>query len=1403
MYSLSDITRKLAHLYNKRRTDGLTPDEAAKLKRFEAKLEANAHRLTSEDEEVEDAHQTAKPFTEAEIQQIFRDARDPETLLEAAREARREKQKRDLRAIPMPTYSLRRRRRGSDFIEKQPLLNERGEDIAPPRACLAAFLVMAHGDYREALTRGEGVCRVKLALPTGPVDAETAEAYDIERPTPGEWKAVKAQYPELEPWEYYRELQLRKLEQFADEGKLDIANSSIFTMAASTVQVFTLTLVPKAFITKVFKRETGLAYLHYGTLLFSTSAVDRWTGLADYRTVEAIPLTKDELDVAGRMLGRGSWVFSREEGEPSRSVDGEILTISKSPEKRRGNVDVQSRVFQPHRQTPNGEKGGALCKGMHTMLDVRKVKARLVDSMQQIREVHAKALSGQMSWQTWWAFYRRVISVWRKLKHAVQCERDAVLLDLDDVVKVNADEAYIGQAYMAATYLEGREYRMNASSQYTQMATFDSEPQMKELAERVATEQIEWKLRTPEGIASLASTLVGRLRTLSERGELDESSFEAEMEVLGAESGLKKLDVLRIAALSGIIRHTVDGQEARANGRALTDGMVRMPQSLRRRLDSIVASLYNQKMRQIVGIKKKAHILLSGPNDWTECSRLWGYDVRIGASEFEVMRVRHLPAAQQQAYLEAGFEAGDPVRTKQGSLVVGEAPHDTGSTPWADKSGMRFQCMENAVTGERLSREDFERRIDSMPETVVLEDEDGNPTGTFRPSQHWRAVYSYQDERRVRAVIPDVIVEALNGDNDGDHVNGVAAHTAIEQDIWRFVSNERYSVVIDDFIHMGVEYPVVKMVEVGRYPQVDSQELWALPAGTRTPFDPDEEEITLTVREEIDLYDENGESVISAQSTLWDTADTPSALLEGTYVDEEREVIVMEREVPLHQMTEAQLLQKAQELVGEYPQLSLLVEEMIDGDVSTGEARRRIDEAVNAQAVYYRMYIESFQPSMPQDGYGRPADVHDASITRPNSNLIKLLQQGAATKKARSRSGEITFESALDMALAKARANRTGQRTRKHERFAVILMYSLAKQDMAESAIERRNWRRNARRIAYRMGLNSQDIEREIKSWKKMAMELFDPYLYESGDLIFDSYDDVMAAVPLDYHQRLRKGIRGVLSSNVGEFEQAIETLAPFKGGGKEPAILNHVLQTAGRRIVDAFKSIHVSLQPYCQELKKQLSGKITDQVKREAKEALDVLEAWRPAVADIMETERQALDDAAKFNPLNYEEIEAAVEQERRRNIAFLMRHIRETGARLSKEAVMLAVYARWSDGDEGLKTSPEIALMGDRLPEIFPRRGLTGILPEQTQRRESVKVYARGEELKTYGLDELPGSTGYIHFDDLAYNEEKGCFVARKGDALIPLHVGEGEALDRAPTPGTMACYKATARGGVVMYE
>jgi hypothetical protein len=109
----------------------------------------------------------------------------------------------------------------------------------------------------------------------------------------------------------------------------------------------------------------------------------------------------------------------------------------------------------------------------------------------------------------------------------------------------------------------------------------------------------------------------------------------------------------------------------------------------------------------------------------------------------------------------------------------------------------------------------------------------------------------------------------------------------------------------------------------------------------------------------------------------------------------------------------------------------------------------------------------------------------------------------------------------------------------------------------------------------------------------------------------------------------------------------------------------------------------------------------------------------------------------------------------------------------------------------------------MGDRLPEIFPRRGLTGILPEQTQRRESVKVYARGEELKTYGLDELPGSTGYIHFDDLAYNEEKGCFVARKGDALIPLHVGEGEALDRAPTPGTMACYKATARGGVVMYE
>jgi len=75
--------------------------------------------------------------------------------------------------------------------------------------------------------------------------------------------------------------------------------------------------------------------------------------------------------------------------------------------------------------------------------------------------------------------------------------------------------------------------------------------------------------------------------------------------------------------------------------------------------------------------------------------------------------------------------------------------------------------------------------------------------------------------------LPEKITSLMNADDDGDLTQGIAAPYALGDDS-------------EESSKGGSR--VVKMVEVFRYPCVDAPIYWALPAGTKTPFDAESEE---------------------------------------------------------------------------------------------------------------------------------------------------------------------------------------------------------------------------------------------------------------------------------------------------------------------------------------------------------------------------------------------------------------------------------------------------------------------------------------------------------------------------------------------------------------------------------
>ena len=662
-----------------------------------------------------------------------------------------------------------------------------------------------------------------------------------------------------------------------------------------------------------------------------------------------------------------------------------------------------------------------------------------------------------------------------------------------------------------------------------------------------------------------------------------------------------------------------------------------------------------------------------------------------------------------------------------GLLLTAEDSMKTCRKMWSGEAGFDFgeglELLHYERTAARYSWYEGSREKLSGPRYAALSEAE---QACYRP------VYGRRGRKEPLFVLPAPVVDLINGDNDGDLVAGLAADVTLKGG------------------------RIVKLVFVMRYPVIDAAVVFALPAGTPTPFDvPFQEVVTASMSTKKVL--ETGRRYAARYPELFET--------------------------PLENLPKSWMI-------------------------------RRINEAANARFVNAKRFLEILDARIPEN-----ADLFGDEVVLCESRLIRLRSDSGikSTFKQEKLAGRLTPRRSLDMVYRKSLLRWTGPLTRKHERFGVRLLFAAHQMEHVKSDQEAKRWRAIARELVRRMRTNGDTIEEQVTSFKKqLSEEQRSPSLWlGERDPHFEDWEQVAEAIPVDYHQRIERlgHILDEFKSYNDSFE-ALETMGyfgPQENGriskafypycGKETVILNRLLETVLTDVARAFSKIQTGLRAYVTDLDR-LVKESSPEIEAERAEALAQLESWRSfwrgenGEGGVMDHYGDILESAGA------QETEEAVKRAKdfvQQAARAKKEALRLFGEQCSLEGLILAVADHWSTDGQKLElgdrdveiqvnAAPAIAMLGERLPQVFPLEELK--VRAELRKAKRICVFTTSAELQQIGLTQLPALPGeQVSAASIVFDEQRGVFIARlESGELLPWHLADGEALpsvdpERAP--------------------
>lgn len=773
-----------------RNTEGLDKDQLL-AKKAEAEQLMEMYRArrrsaaTGESIGFDPQAENAPTFTQEEAAKLFNLPVSGEDVLQFIGETQRRNYS-EL-AMELPTYALNT---GMPLIldaDDRPTtaVSEVG-DVLPgqsiPRYCLAGLLQPWGVDARAVRLAGY--------WPVAGLDLDTIVKYDLPQPkTDEDFQEISSRFGgEVLPW--MQAATKNRVRQYCIENNLYPIAAPPRSIGRNGVAKFSVLCMDADIVTQICARDNNKAgrdKVHYLQILFSNgdthnrnvrnkegNVVARTT-VADYREMDYIALTTEEMSYVSELVGCGSFVsdgggFYVSPYVSWTQVQDQVLMnegteIDEEEARRRARIrnHRNSLEFQFRATELKDKQIQWLAKGMLRPL----TRKALEDGLRRYEQAHDEYLADLVSAEDKTDANDRFVGfklaygpAGEIIKQMLVCEVSTMLIIKGDQIKVNPEKASTGVAHVVGTYLKGKsadpvlpsqslpadtseegfklvwtklvcsvlskdhdvvsagphkpeQYRVAGNSQVGQFATNEVQGPIGRMINS-QVERVAEMLLTPDGIAGLIS-----MEERDRRLKLDDKTAYGEMPV---RENMDDLDLVREALRSNVIQLTTRGVEFVAAGKLPTPGEVRMPEVVRTRLDSIVAARLKRILKTF-GITYYGYHAFTVENEVSTLRALWGMESRYAG------------------------------KTNYGLTTRDE---------FADYS-------------EELTPR-----------------------------------YPFLDHSAV--VLPDVITRNISGDDDGDIIFGMAAHVV--------VGNR-----------------VVKAVMFGRYPMVDIPSFMILPAGTPTPFD--------------------------------------------------------------------------------------------------------------------------------------------------------------------------------------------------------------------------------------------------------------------------------------------------------------------------------------------------------------------------------------------------------------------------------------------------------------------------------------------------------------------------------------------------------------------------------------
>jgi hypothetical protein len=855
-----------------------------------ARLDAQAERLNRLYRALRDSRNVGEAFgydpavvaaptyTPEEREALYLDAQTAHEMHAALAARIRDEASTSPLALPMPTYSLTR---GVPLVldeEGNPtedVSDREGEylpGLSTPRFCLGGLV--------RALGRDVRAVRLVGWVPVAGVTSQTAEAYGIPVPGPEDMAEINRHFAGVvSDWQRYQ-VERRILAYCREHDMLPVAAPPRGGARSNGLAEVTVTLASSDFVREVCSytgpegQDLGREQVHYLQVVFSNGDVQtrrvedpvfeisdtgelvqtgvetRFEAVPDYRFMNYLALTPEEMDPVSELLGVGpfvsdgsGFVFSSpitasEMAERALSVEGVDITEGEARRRarayeRRRRLEFQFRATEI---SPDGEVL-FLTKGMLTSMSrasATMAVERFEDEFLAIVAEMEVSPSGSPERKTasdaLAAFVARYQPAWRLLQEVASCPNEVALIVRGDQIKVGAGKATgalrlcdhaepfrFGALAVVGTYLKG--------------TPGDVEDLRGDGADRLQLVET-----VVEGLGTERVTCVSLLSG-------DHAAVWAgpkkptQYKVSGNSQVLQFADNRTVRALSD----NLDGQ-VRAVADALTTpqgvaSLVSDEEAYRRR--DLEARMRAVDAGEDVTPMAESHDELDMLKE-----ALRTRVIRL-TSEGETLQIKGRPVPAGHLRMPAA------ILSRVDSLVAARVKRLLRSMGlslygYHHRTGADSVSLMRALWGlERWSSR----------ENVLSDEREADYRRAF--VQRTAPEYPFLDASTV--FTPAVITGLENADDDGDITFAIATH------LWVPGPGPSQG-------RRSLRY--VKVVLLGRYPMVDAPILWMLPAGVPTPWDAhsaDEDAVFAAVigalRPEVPVFaDLHGDDVVLGES---------------------------------------------------------------------------------------------------------------------------------------------------------------------------------------------------------------------------------------------------------------------------------------------------------------------------------------------------------------------------------------------------------------------------------------------------------------------------------------------------------------------------------------------------------